>query len=99
MRKSQGNDPVAHSFAGECVGLYKKTHTINALGLLAQGGIAMSDSLLRVPRKAAPLAAAFAAGLLLSAASADARVTRIVIDSTANVNNQPAYEQLTGRAF
>ena len=59
----------------------------------------MPDSLLRTSRKAAPLAAAVAAGLMLCAVVADARVTRIVIDSTASVSNQPGYEQLNGRAF
>ena len=59
----------------------------------------MSEFLLRMPRVAAPLTAAIAAALLLSPASADARVTRIVIDATASVANQPGYEQLTGRAF
>src|SRR5947208_14945744 len=60
----------------------------------------MSRSLLRMPRGAAPLATAIAAGLILSAPSAEARVTRIVIDGPPTaVNNQPGYEQLTGRAF
>jgi len=34
-----------------------------------------------------------------AAASVQARVTRIVIDATAEISGQPAYEQLTGRAF
>ncbi len=59
----------------------------------------MSRSLLRIPRKAAPLASAIAAGLLMSASAVDGRVTRIVIDTTADINNQPLYQQLTGRAF
>ncbi len=59
----------------------------------------MSRSLLRIPRKAAPLATAIAAGVLMSASAVDARVTRIVIDTTADINNQPLYQQLTGRAF
>ena len=42
--------------------------------------------------------AAAAIGLLV-ATSAQARVTRIVIDATTAVANQPAYEQLAGRAF
>jgi Alpha/beta hydrolase domain len=58
----------------------------------------MSRSLLRMPRRAAPLATAIAAGLLMAASAADARVTRIVIDSTTPIAGQP-YEQLTGRAF
>jgi len=60
----------------------------------------MSRSLLRMPRGAAPLATAIAAGLILSAPSAEARVTRIVIDGPPTaVTGQPGYEQLTGRAF
>ncbi|HEY3180995.1 MAG TPA: hypothetical protein VGL25_19195, partial [Casimicrobiaceae bacterium] len=59
----------------------------------------MSRSLLRMPRKAAPLATAIAAGLFMAASAADARVTRIVIDTTADINNQPLYQELTGRAF
>src|SRR6266576_2529121 len=59
----------------------------------------MSRPLLRIPRKAAPLATAIAAGVLMSASAVDARVTRIVIDTTADINNQPLYQQLTGRAF
>src|SRR5678810_896256 len=35
----------------------------------------------------------------LAATSVEARVTRIVIDATAAITNQPAYEQVTGRAF
>src|SRR5438105_7597411 len=51
-------------------------------------------------RWAGPLATAIAAGLLMSAPPADARVTRIVIDGPpAAVTGQPGYEQLTGRAF
>ncbi len=34
-----------------------------------------------------------------AASSVQARVTRIVIDATADINNQPAYEEITGRAF
>ena len=60
----------------------------------------MSRSLLRMPRKAALLATAIAAGLLMSTSAADARVTRIVIDGPPTaVTGQPGYEQLTGRAF
>jgi hypothetical protein len=45
------------------------------------------------------IAAGVAASLLALAPASDARVTRIIVDATANVNNQPLYEQLTGRAF
>ena len=49
------------------------------------------------------LRAAFActavAALAAAGGTAHARVTRIVIDATAAITNQPAYEQLTGRAF
>ena len=45
-----------------------------------------------------PALVAIAAGVA-AAAPVQARVTRIVIDATAAINNQPAYEQLTGRAF
>lgn len=44
-------------------------------------------------------AAAVATALLVAAPAADARVTRIIIDSTAAITGQPSYEQLTGRAF
>ena len=44
-------------------------------------------------------AMAVAIGMLAAAPPAEARVTRIVIDATAAINNQPAYEELTGRAF
>jgi len=43
------------------------------------------------------VAAVFAG--VATTAPVQARVTRIVIDATAAINNQPAYEQLTGRAF
>ncbi|HZN85717.1 MAG TPA: alpha/beta hydrolase domain-containing protein [Burkholderiales bacterium] len=36
---------------------------------------------------------------LLAAPFAEARVTRIVVDSTAAINNRPTYELLTGRAW
>src|SRR5437773_10433560 len=58
----------------------------------------MSGTLPRMRRTPALLAAAIAAALMLSASVADARVTRIVIDSTTPIVGQP-YEQLTGRAF
>jgi hypothetical protein len=44
----------------------------------------------------------YAAALVALAAAAppsEARVTRIVIDSTAAISGQPGYEELTGRAF
>src|SRR5262245_58524456 len=44
------------------------------------------------------LAATAGAALFALAPQADARVTRIVIDSTTPIAGQP-YEQLTGRAF
>ena len=44
-----------------------------------------------------PVIAIFAG--VAAAGSVEARVTRIVIDATAAVTNQPAYEQVTGRAF
>ena len=60
----------------------------------------MSRNLFRMSRKAAPLSAAIALGLLFCTPAIDARVTRIVIDGPPTaVNNQPGYEQLTGRAF
>ena len=45
------------------------------------------------------LACAAVAALAAAGGTAQARVTRIVIDATTAINNQPAYEQLTGRAF
>jgi hypothetical protein len=44
------------------------------------------------------VAALAAAGSLLSAPSVEARVARIVIDTTTNIGGQP-YQELTGRAF
>ena len=58
----------------------------------------MSRSPLRVRRKAVPLATAIAAGILMCTPAADARVTRIIVDSTTPIAGQP-YEQPTGRAF
>ena len=52
----------------------------------------------RISRRAS-LGLAVAATFAAVAVPADARVTRIVVDSTAAINGQPQYEQLTGRAF
>jgi hypothetical protein len=50
--------------------------------------------------KPTAIAVALAAlGPLLAAGSVDARVTRIVIDSTTGISGQPTYQELTGRAF
>src|SRR4051812_40326018 len=43
--------------------------------------------------------AAVVTAALASAPSAQARVTRIVVDTTSAIAGQPNYEQLTGRAF
>ncbi len=52
------------------------------------------------PFRASTLSAiALAAGTIFGAFAIDARVTRIVTDETAAITGQPAYEQLTGRAF
>ena len=45
------------------------------------------------------LLAAAVASAFAWAPAGEARVTRIVIDSTAAIAGQPSYEQLTGRAF
>ena len=44
-------------------------------------------------------AALVAAGVIVFAPQLEARVVRIVVDATAPIANQPAFEQLTGRAF
>src|SRR5215468_4862443 len=59
----------------------------------------MSRALPRTFRKTSAVAMGVALGLVMAASTTDARVTRIVIDSTSAVANQPGYEQLTGRAF
>ena len=58
----------------------------------------MCDSSLGQTRRRLPAVLAIAAGLAV-VGPVEARVTRIVIDATAAINNQPAYEQLIGRAF
>lgn len=50
-------------------------------------------------RKSVFWGAALSAGALVWQIPAQARVTRIIIDQTAPVAGQPAYQQLTGRAF
>ncbi|MBS0444400.1 MAG: hypothetical protein JSR59_00480 [Proteobacteria bacterium] len=40
-----------------------------------------------------------AAWLFAAAPAAQARVTRIIVDATADISGQPGYQQLTGRAF
>jgi alpha/beta hydrolase family protein len=58
--------------------------------------------MLRKPLKAlrTPIAACLAAAFTVWGPSADARVTRIIIDATANLTGQDiAYQTLTGRAF
>jgi hypothetical protein len=60
----------------------------------------MSATSSRARRASAFALSAFTlAALTAFPQSATARVTRIVIDSTADIPGQPAYEQLTGRAF
>jgi len=58
----------------------------------------MCDLSLGQTRRRLPAVLAIAAGLAV-VGPVEARVTRIVIDATAAINNQPAYEQLIGRAF
>src|SRR5215218_9971079 len=58
----------------------------------------MGDSSLGRTGWRLPALVAIAAGVA-AAAPVQARVTRIVVDATAAVNGQAAYEQLTGRAF
>ena len=58
----------------------------------------MAPCLNRKLHRMTPVATAVAAALLLLAPAVDARVTRIVIDTTADIAGQP-YQQLTGRAF
>lgn len=54
----------------------------------------------RAPQKTTALAAALLACAALAPAPADARIVRIVIDSTTPLTGQPiAYEQIRGRAF
>jgi len=58
--------------------------------------------MLALPRKfrrTGTIAALAAAGVLTVVPAADARVTRIVIDSTVAIAGQPTYQQVTGRAF
>jgi hypothetical protein len=57
--------------------------------------------MLPVPKKfgRTSLCAAALVALAAAAPPSQARVTRIVIDSTAAINGQPGYEELTGRAF
>src|SRR6266446_1051447 len=58
--------------------------------------------MLRKPLKAVrkPLAACLAAAFAVWGSSADARVTRIIIDAKATLTGQPVpYETITGRAF
>jgi len=50
-------------------------------------------------RRSALAGALYAAGLISASLHADARVTRIVIDTTASIAGQPLFEQVTGRAF
>jgi len=53
-----------------------------------------------VPFGRRPLAVILAGAALMSALpAAEARVTRIVIDATDSIAGQPAFQQLTGRAF
>jgi hypothetical protein len=50
-------------------------------------------------RLAVPSAIALAAALAVATPPTQARVTRIVVDATADISGQPGYQQLTGRAF
>ena len=52
-----------------------------------------------VPFHKQVLVAAMAVALVALTPQAEARVTRVVIDATADIAGQPTFEQITGRAF